>query len=77
MITKTEMEFFKTYFECENINGVFELVLDFIREGKNTQAENMVAKMSQRQRHWFFMYLEESGIDPVVDVAQSILNDLE
>lgn len=77
MITKNEMEFFKTYFECENINGVFDLVLDLIREDKNIHAENMIGKMSQRQRHWFSMYLEDSGISPEVKAAESILNDFD
>jgi len=55
MISKKEIK----ELEYENINGVFELILDSIIGKEEETARNLVSKMSQRQRSWFHIYLED------------------
>lgn len=55
MITTKEIK----DFEFENINGIFDYVVDLVVNGKRDEAHTMIQRMSLRQKNWFAMYLEK------------------
>ena len=55
MITKGEIK----EFEFDNINGIFDYILESIVNGQKDQARELIDKMSTRQRNWFEIYLDQ------------------
>ena len=55
MITKKEIK----ESEFDNINGIFEYIIEKVICKKEAEARELIAKMSKRQLSWFMIYLED------------------
>jgi hypothetical protein len=73
MITKQDL---KDY-EFENINGLFEYVLESIPNGQIKQARELIAKMSPRQRGWFLQFIDDCyyPVDIVLEAQKMVYDE--
>lgn len=62
--------------QAENINGVFEYVMDLIHLDQIKQAHSLIGKMSLRQINWFEQFLDDCPYSEIlIEKAQEILKE--
>lgn len=62
--------------QTENINGVFEYVIDLIKSNQMKQAHSLISKMSLRQINWFEQFLDDCPYsENLIEKAQEILKE--
>jgi hypothetical protein len=76
MINKRDIK--SLLLQVENINGVFEYVMEMIEKDQIGQAHSLISKMSLRQINWFEQFLDDCMYDMnQVETAKEIINEVK